>query len=79
MPAHKKARKLNDLTSVFIESFFIEHPDWIRYVPPVDGPLKKWLMEEVKLAMSASWTSALGNGSGGDFADLKIVPTKGDN
>jgi len=79
MPAHKKARKLNDLTSVFIESFFIQHPDWIRYVPPVDGPLKKWLTEEVKLAMSPSWTSALGNGSGGDFADLKIVPTKGDN
>ena len=55
MPAHKKAQKLNDLTSVFIESLFIEHPDWMKYVPPVDGPLKKWLTEEVTQAMSSSW------------------------
>jgi hypothetical protein len=70
MPAHKKARKLNDLTSVFIESFFIQHPDWIRYVPPVDGPLRKWLTEEVILSMSASRTSAL---EGADKYDLSKV------
>jgi hypothetical protein len=70
MPAHKKARKLNDLTSVFIESFFIQHLDWIRYVPPVDGPLRKWLTEEVILSMSASRTSAL---EGADKYDLSKV------
>ncbi len=70
MPAHKKARKLNDLTSVFIEFFFIQHPDWIRYVPPVDGPLRKWLTEEVILSMSASRTSAL---EGADKYDLSKV------
>ena len=59
MPAHKKAQKLNDLTSVFIESFFREHPDWIKYVPPADEPLKKWLTEEVTRVMSASWASAI--------------------
>jgi len=125
MPAHKKAKKLNDLTSAFIESFFLEHPDWIKYVPPVDEPLKKWLTEEVTRVMSASWAGSLqdtnkydlskvaagygwkvsvyvdgsqepclsverlgvrregmiglftGNGSGGDFSDLKVISTKG--
>lgn len=46
VPAHKKAKKLNDLTSVFLESLFSSHPDWINYVPPADEPLKTWLLQE---------------------------------
>lgn len=46
VPAHKKARKLNDLTSVFTESFFAEHADWIKYMPPMDEPLRTWLVNE---------------------------------
>ena len=46
IPPHKKAKKLNDLTSVFIESLFAEHADWIKVVPPVDEPLKTWLINE---------------------------------
>jgi hypothetical protein len=46
VPAHKKAKKLNDLTSVFLESLFAEHPDWIKFVPPADEPLRSWLIQE---------------------------------
>ena len=46
VPPHKKAKKLNDLTSVFIESLFAEHADWIKFVPPADEPLKTWLIQE---------------------------------
>ena len=46
VPAHKKVKKLNDLTSVFLESLFAEHPDWIKFVPPASEPLKSWLIEE---------------------------------
>jgi glyoxylase-like metal-dependent hydrolase (beta-lactamase superfamily II) len=46
VPPHKKANKLNDLTSVFIESLFAEHADWIKFIPPADEPLKTWLLQE---------------------------------
>ena len=70
MPAHKKAKKLDDLTSVFHESYWSKHPDWRDFLPPVDDSLKKWLTEEVTRAMSASWTSAL---EGADKYDLSKV------
>jgi glyoxylase-like metal-dependent hydrolase (beta-lactamase superfamily II) len=46
IPALKRASRLNDLTSVFIESLFSERADWIRFVPPADEPLKTWLIQE---------------------------------
>jgi len=46
VPAHKRVKKLNDLTSVFIESLFAEHADWINFIPPADEPLKSWLIQE---------------------------------
>ena len=48
VPPGKKAKKLNDLTSVFIESLFAEHADWINLIPPADEPLKTWLIDEVE-------------------------------
>jgi hypothetical protein len=45
VPAHKKAKKLNDLTSVFHESFWYKHPDWMSFIPAVEEPLKKWLVD----------------------------------
>lgn len=45
VPAHKKAKKLNDLTSVFHESFWYNHPDWMNFIPTADEPLKKWLTD----------------------------------
>ena len=46
VPPGKKAKKLNDLISIFIESLFAEHADWIKFVPPIDEPLKTWLIQE---------------------------------
>jgi hypothetical protein len=46
IPPYKKTQKLNDLTSVFIERLFLDHPDWIEYIPPADEPLKTWLIEQ---------------------------------
>jgi len=46
IPEHKRVRKLNDLTSIFLESLFAEHPDWIEHVPPADEPLRSWLLQE---------------------------------
>jgi hypothetical protein len=46
VPPHKKAKRLDDLTSVFIESLFAEHADWIQFVPPAAEPLKAWLIAE---------------------------------
>jgi len=46
VPPKKKAEKLNDLVSVFIESLFAEHADWIKFVPPADEPLRTWLIQE---------------------------------
>jgi len=46
IPPGKKAKKLNDLTSVFIESLLTGHADWIKFVPPIDEPLKTWLILE---------------------------------
>jgi len=46
VPARKKAKRLDDLTSVFIESLFAEHADWSNFVPPASEPLKTWLIEE---------------------------------
>jgi len=46
IPDHKKAKKLNDLTSVFLESLLAGHADWIKYVPPIDEPLRTWLVDE---------------------------------
>ena len=46
IPPHKRARTLNELTSVFIESLFDEHADWVKFIPPADEPLKSWLINE---------------------------------
>jgi len=46
IPPHKRVRTLNELTSVFIESLFAEHADWIKFIPPADEPLKSWLINE---------------------------------
>jgi glyoxylase-like metal-dependent hydrolase (beta-lactamase superfamily II) len=43
VPDHKMAKRLNDLTSVFHESFWFSHPDWLKSIPPADAPLKEWL------------------------------------
>jgi len=43
VPADTRAKKLNDLVSVFYESLFREHPDWPALVPPADEPLRSWL------------------------------------
>lgn len=45
VPAHKKAKKLNDLTSVFHESFWYNHPDWMNFIPTAEEPLRKWLTD----------------------------------
>ena len=46
IPAGKRVGKMNDLTSIFSESLFSAHPDWIKYVPPIAEPLKTWLIDE---------------------------------
>jgi len=45
IPASKRAEKLNDLTSAFLETLLLRHPDWLDFVPPIEEPLKKWLTE----------------------------------
>lgn len=54
MPEHKRVSKFSELTSVFLESLFERHPDWIKYVPPVDEPMKSWLIEEYHKRVEAS-------------------------
>jgi hypothetical protein len=46
MPAAKKARTLDDLTTVFHESLWIGNAGWLNDIPPASAPLKKWLIEE---------------------------------
>ena len=46
IPKHKKVKKLGDLVSVFSESLFEEHPDWLKFLPPGDEPKKTWLTNE---------------------------------
>ena len=42
---YKMAKRLNDLTSVFHESFWFSHPDWLKFIPPAEAPLKEWLTD----------------------------------
>jgi len=46
VPAHKKAKTLDELTSVFVEAFFSARADWIKFIPPAGEPLKSWLIRE---------------------------------
>lgn len=43
VPEGIRAKKLNDLVSVFYESLFREHPDWPSLIPPAEEPLGSWL------------------------------------
>jgi hypothetical protein len=54
VPPHKRARTLNELTSVFIESLFAEHADWLKFIPPAEEPLKSWLVNEVKNSLKVA-------------------------
>jgi glyoxylase-like metal-dependent hydrolase (beta-lactamase superfamily II) len=54
IPPHKRARTLNELTSVFIESLFAEHPDWVKFIPPADEPLKSWLIDEYENSLKVA-------------------------
>ena len=46
IPARKKVKRFEDLTSVFLESLLDEHPDWLEHVPPAGEPLRSWLIQE---------------------------------
>jgi hypothetical protein len=48
IPDRKKVKSLDELTSVFLESLIVAHADWIKYLPPGGGPLRDWLIEEVR-------------------------------
>jgi hypothetical protein len=48
IPDRKKVKSLDELTSVFLESLIVAHADWIEHIPPGGGPLRDWMIREVR-------------------------------
>jgi hypothetical protein len=48
IPADKKASRLEDLTSVFLETLVFQRPDWLDLVPPAGEALRTWLTEAAR-------------------------------
>ncbi len=45
VPAEKKARRLDDLTSAFHESMWYQHEDWRERIPIASESLSRWLSD----------------------------------
>ncbi len=45
VPRHKRVKKFSELTSVFTEGL-LGRSDWMKYLPPLDEPMRKWLIDE---------------------------------
>jgi len=54
VPARKRAKRLDDLTSVFLESLLDQHADWINFVPPATESLKNWLIAEYENSLQVA-------------------------
>jgi hypothetical protein len=46
LPPAKRARKLADLTTVFLERLFTSYRDWLERIPPAAPAMKEWLLRE---------------------------------
>jgi glyoxylase-like metal-dependent hydrolase (beta-lactamase superfamily II) len=46
IPASKRVDRFSDLTSMFSETLFLAHPDWVKYVPSIEEPMRSWMLDE---------------------------------